>query len=113
MPWIKHIENYPPHYGWVHSVSDDTWLGRNIEHAVLKRRETGQTRELMLGYQKMCEQQKDYETARYFRSVASDLQKEYRGYDCAIRLIMEGKKDNISEEVAPYVDRAINAMECL
>jgi hypothetical protein len=95
-------------------LSDDTVLGRNIDYAKQQRKEIGQLREEFLGYQKLCGQQKDIDTTRYFRDECAELMKQYRGWDSAIKII-EGDNDywhsHVSEQIAPYVDRAFGLME--
>ena len=117
MPWIKADKGYPdtgkPSYYTTFGIvmSDDTSLGRHIEYMKEQRKKAGQLREEMLGYQKVCGQQKDIETARFFREIASDLMKEYRGWDSAI-IIIEGDGDwkhgHVTEPIAPYVDMAFH-----
>lgn len=122
MPWIPAHKNYPDtgwpaHYSWLHmTLSDDNVLGHNIEYAKQKRKEAGQLRELLLNAQKECGKRKDIEGARYFRDMAAEYMKEYRGWDSAIKIVLEDANDwthsHVSEPIAPYVDRSFMAMEC-
>lgn len=117
MPWMVAANppgELPAHYKWPQVLSDDTVLGRNIEYAKTKRKESGQFREQLLKFQKECGQRKDMETARFFREEASEAMKQFRGWDAAIKII-EGDNDfwhhHISEHIAPYVDSALNMMD--
>ena len=95
MPWIPYCKppgETPAHYSWLRGVlSDDTVLGRNIEYAKGQRKKSMQ-----------------------FREEAAEAQKEFRGWDSAIKII-EGDNDywhgHIAEPIAPYVDRAFEMME--
>jgi len=80
-------------------------LGRNIHIAKEKRAESMREREEILKIQKEFQKNKDYETAKWFSGMASEMLKEYRGWDACIKLI-EGEDVQISEQIAPYVDRA-------
>lgn len=82
----------------------------DIEFAKKRRRETGQLREELLTYQEFCGKNKDYDGARYFKEIANELLKEYRGWDGAIIWIETSKSDNISEQIAPYVDNAFDVI---
>lgn len=118
MPWVKAHYQYPDtgwpaHYEWPRVLNDDTILDRNTDHAKEQRRKAGQLREEILGYQNECGKRKDIEGARYFRDVASELMKEYRGWEGAIKLMDDNdwKHGHISEQIAPYVDRALYSMD--
>lgn len=70
----------------------------------------------MLGLQKACGRT-DIDGARFFSREASDLMKQYRGWDCAIAWI-EGKPgmdswrhELVAEPIAPYVDRAFGEID--
>lgn len=129
MPWVEGYKEEPSHYTWnmkIHrdvdgwgnwglfSLSDDTVLGKNIEYAKNQRKLIGQHREELLAFQKECGQHRDIETARFFREEAAEAMKQYRGWDCAIKII-EGDNDwkhgCVTEPIAPYVDRALEFMD--
>lgn len=118
MPWVKAHDKYPDtgwpaHYEWPSILSDETVLDRNTEYAREKRKKVGQLREEMLGYQNECGKRKDIEGARYFRNVAAELMKEYRGWEGAIKLMGDNdwKHSHISELIAPFVDMALTEMD--
>ncbi len=110
MTWIKSTDSTPAHYtmrGLV--LSDDTWCGKNVDELKRKRKEQMQWREELLQFQKVCEKQKDFNTARYFREEAAHSMKRFRGYDLAIKIVENGlnaTQPDISEPIAPFIDRA-------
>lgn len=117
MPWI--FATNPPgatpsHYKWPQVLSDDTVLGRNIDHAKEQRKEIGQIREGIVACQKEAGKDKNIKFARDLSEISSDLLKQYRGWDAAIKII-EGDNDHwhghVAEPIAPYVDRAFAFME--
>jgi hypothetical protein len=83
-------------------------LGRNIHIAKDKRAESMRDREEILKIQKEFQKNKDYETAKWFSGMASEMLKEYRGWDACIKLIEMNEDVQISEQIAPYVDRAFS-----
>lgn len=120
MPWIEPCDEWPNagwpgHYKWPLLLSDDTVMGRNIQYAKERRRLIGQLREETLSYQKECGNRKDIDGARFFREVASDLMKQYRGWEGAIKIIEDDVNNythsHVSEAIAPYVDRALKFMD--
>lgn len=120
MPWIIAHGQYPhtgwpAHYVWPAVVTDATVLNHNTEYARRKRKECGQLREEMLCYQNECGKRKDIEGARYFRGMAAELMKEYRGWEGAIKLMddTDWKHSHISEQIAAYVDRALSLMDLI
>jgi hypothetical protein len=109
MPWYKSTNpNWASEYRFPKVISDDTMLGRNIHIAKAKRAETMREREAILKGQKELAEMKDYVAAKWVGGVASDLLKQYRGWDACIKLIEMNEDVQISEQIAPYVDRAFN-----
>ncbi len=115
MPWCIGAEDgsYPALYSRPSGLPDCVILGTPeiMERAKAERKEVGQIRESVLATQKAIGRE-DRDGARYLSELASDLLKQYRGWDAAIG-IMEGRegyhdwrKTKIQEEIAPYVDRA-------
>lgn len=118
MPWITHCKppgETPAHYSWLMMIlSDDTVLGRNIEYAKAQRKEIGQIRESIVAMQKEAGKDKNIRLARDLSEIGSDLLKQYRGWDAAIKII-EGDNDcwhnHVAEPIADYVDQAFYFMD--
>lgn len=115
MPWKYGYRDNPNHYVWPDGLSDDVVLGRKIQIAMDKRKEVAQIREQLLATQRAIGRD-DREGARYLSELASDMLKQYRGYDAAIKMITDAKftewpRPMIQEEIASYVDRAFDVME--
>jgi hypothetical protein len=108
MPWCKSTNpNWASEYKFPKVISDETMLGRNIHIAKDKRAETMREREAILKGQKELAEMKDYVAAKWVGGVASEMLKEYRGWDACIKLI-EGEDVQIAEQIAPYVDIAFS-----
>lgn len=113
MPWIKEYDR--AYYSCPLVLSDDVWKLIYIWYPKDQRKAAGQLREEMLGYQKICEKLKDFDTARYFREASSELMKQYRGWESAIKIIQGDGDDywhsHVSEPIAPYIDRSLEAID--
>lgn len=113
MPWIAGDKDEPSYYTWPAVLSDDTVLGKNVGFAKLQRKLIGQIREEIISYQKSCGKN-NIEGSRYFGKESAELMKQYRGWDGAIKVI-EDENDwmhrHISQQIAPYVDRAFALMD--
>lgn len=120
MPWLPapEDESQPARYGWPAVLPDCVVLGHPhiIEYARQQRKDVVLIRESLIATQKAIGRE-DREGARYLADMASDLLKQYRGWDAAIGII-EGKegyhdwrKQKIQKEIAPFVDRAFHFME--
>lgn len=118
MPWYKSpdIDIEPSRYICPKVLSDDTVLGRNISYAKQQRKELGQLRELLLVVQKEVGRS-DRDAARYLGQLSADIMKQWRGFDCAIRIVEgdEGCADwrmtKVQEEIAPYVDASFYSID--
>lgn len=115
MPWVerptdRHGKSWS-YYTHMMLHSDDADLGDNL----LGIRKLAQRfREEMLGFQKLCEKNRDIPLARFFRDQASEAMKHYRAAclvipnfvshppgDCAIGV-------QLPKELAPYLDDVLN-----
>lgn len=111
MPWVKLSDDDSFCAEYRTPIFGDHVLNE-YENAKIWRKYWGQFREFLIKTQGECGKQKDFDTARYYREEASYAMKQYRGWDAAIKWI-EGDVSmtwpatkNVSEEIAPYVDRA-------
>ena len=111
MPWFEGDKHSPAVYRLPSLMYFDTALGAEhcMRYARAQRRDWTRHREEMLAAQKDCG--KDYATARYFREEAAYALKVFRGYDLAVRWVETSDKSGVSEQIAPFVDRAFAAMD--
>lgn len=121
MPWHKATKNddsQPSHYEWPGVLPDAVLLGHKylMEYAKGQRKEIGQIREMIIIEQKRCGEKGEIQNARFLSDIGADLMKQYRGWDAAIKLIVDEKftkwpHPGISEQITPYVDEAFYFMD--
>lgn len=113
MPWIKATKppaEVPAHYEWPITERAVSFLNKDIEKAVERRRYWTQQRETMLQYQK-----DDREAARFFSQEAKDALKHQRAWQFTVDFLA-GKPEiyryapPTSEEIAPYIDGAFSEL---
>lgn len=124
MPWwsaprdengVRKDVGWPDHYQWPLVLSDATVLGHHLDYAKSQRKKIGQIRESVIATQKQCGKDRDIENARFLSDMGADLMKQYRGWNAGIKMIEDEEftkwpRIDISEQIAPYVDRAFDFM---
>lgn len=105
--WIKGDKDIASCYIFPRDIGIPT--NKELEYAKQQRKGVGQLREEILGLQKVCGQMREIEIAKFLRESASDLMKQYRGWDMAIKW-SEGDAWDVSEDIGPFVHCAFYAM---
>lgn len=122
MPWRYPVKDgsYPAGYELPKVMADRVALGAPevVAYAKAKRKELSLIREGILAAQKQCRRE-DRESARTLSDMGADLMKQCRGWDFALRwiegepAIVNWRRPNIQEAIAPYVDAAFNELDLI
>lgn len=109
MPWIEYGEAGKKH-GWADHYREPEVQDCDVDALLEHKKTLSRDRDSFLAYQKQCGRS-DPALGRFFREVAAQTLKEYRGACYALsKLLCDPPGDcrdvGTSKELAPYIDRA-------